>query len=137
VQLLDEAAALYRDDFTAGFTLRDSLSFDEWQFFQTRGYEDQLAGALERLVAWYAEREEYERALAHARRRLEHDALNENQFGKDISGGFVRAAEKWGRRKEDLDSGNLAFPLKQRPAGSIALGGSSGGGNLVIGMVQH
>jgi aldehyde:ferredoxin oxidoreductase len=35
---------------------------------------------------------------------------NESQFGKDISGGFVRAAEKWGRRKEDLLSGILAFP---------------------------
>jgi aldehyde:ferredoxin oxidoreductase len=35
---------------------------------------------------------------------------NESEFGKDISGGFVRAAEKWGRRKEDLDSGILAFP---------------------------
>jgi len=35
---------------------------------------------------------------------------NESEFGKDISGGFVRAAEKWGRRKEDLNSGILAFP---------------------------
>jgi len=35
---------------------------------------------------------------------------NESQFGKDISGGFVRAAEKWGRRKGDLASGILAFP---------------------------
>jgi aldehyde:ferredoxin oxidoreductase len=35
---------------------------------------------------------------------------NESQFGKDISGGFVRAAEKWGRRQEDLLSGILAFP---------------------------
>jgi len=35
---------------------------------------------------------------------------NESEFGKDVSGGFVRAAEKWGRRKQDLDSGILAFP---------------------------
>jgi aldehyde:ferredoxin oxidoreductase len=34
----------------------------------------------------------------------------ENQFGRDISGGFVRAAEKWGRREKDLASGILAFP---------------------------
>ncbi len=34
----------------------------------------------------------------------------ESQFGKDISGGFVRAAEKWGRIKQDLASGILAFP---------------------------
>jgi aldehyde:ferredoxin oxidoreductase len=35
---------------------------------------------------------------------------NENQFGKDLLDGFVRAAEKWGRREEDLTSGILAFP---------------------------
>jgi len=35
---------------------------------------------------------------------------NESQFGRDVSGGFVRAAEKWGRREEDLASGILAFP---------------------------
>jgi aldehyde:ferredoxin oxidoreductase len=33
-----------------------------------------------------------------------------SEFGRDVSGGFVRAAEKWGRRKEDLASGILAFP---------------------------
>jgi aldehyde:ferredoxin oxidoreductase len=35
---------------------------------------------------------------------------NESQFGADVSEGFVRAAEKWGRREEDLASGILAFP---------------------------
>jgi len=35
---------------------------------------------------------------------------NESQFGQDISDGFVRAAEKWGRREADLYSGILAFP---------------------------
>jgi aldehyde:ferredoxin oxidoreductase len=42
---------------------------------------------------------------------LGNDGLgNESQFGQDISDGFVRAAEKWGRREEDLNSGILAFP---------------------------
>ena len=35
---------------------------------------------------------------------------NESQFGKDISGGFVYAAEKWGRREQDLNNGMLQFP---------------------------
>ncbi|MBW2411414.1 MAG: aldehyde:ferredoxin oxidoreductase [Deltaproteobacteria bacterium] len=34
----------------------------------------------------------------------------ESQFGKDVSAGFVRAAEKWGRREEDLNNGMLQFP---------------------------
>jgi len=33
--LLSETVALYRDDFLAGFTLRDSPGFDDWQSFQT------------------------------------------------------------------------------------------------------
>jgi aldehyde:ferredoxin oxidoreductase len=35
---------------------------------------------------------------------------NSSEFGHDISGGFVRAAEKWGRLEEDLTSGMLMFP---------------------------
>jgi hypothetical protein len=33
-----------------------------------------------------------------------------SQFGKDISGGFVYAAEKWGGREQDLNNGMLLFP---------------------------
>jgi len=42
---LTEAVTLYRDDFLAGFTLRDSPDFDEWQFFQTERLRRALAGA--------------------------------------------------------------------------------------------
>jgi aldehyde:ferredoxin oxidoreductase len=35
---------------------------------------------------------------------------NDSQFGQDISDGFVRAADKWGRLQQDLNSGILAFP---------------------------
>jgi len=35
---------------------------------------------------------------------------NPSQFGKDVSGGIVYAAEKWGRREEDLRNGMLSFP---------------------------
>ncbi len=33
-----------------------------------------------------------------------------SRFGHDISGGFVRAAKKWGRVEEDLKTGMLMFP---------------------------
>ena len=75
---LTEAVALYRDDFMAGFTLPDSLGFDEWQFFHAEVLRDELAGALERLVRWYSSRGEYEPAIAHARRWLELDPLQES-----------------------------------------------------------
>ena len=47
---LAEAAALYRDDFMAGFTLRDSPEFDDWQFFQAESLRRELADVLELLV---------------------------------------------------------------------------------------
>ena len=40
---LEEAVALYRDDFFVGFSLPDSLAFDEWVRFQTENLRDQLA----------------------------------------------------------------------------------------------
>ncbi|MBL7176975.1 MAG: aldehyde:ferredoxin oxidoreductase [Desulfobacteraceae bacterium] len=35
---------------------------------------------------------------------------NKSEFGKDIAGGIVRAAKKWGRLEQDLKSGLLWFP---------------------------
>lgn len=71
------AVDLYQGDFLAGFTLRDSLSFEEWQFFEREGLRRDLARALERLVRWHAVRGAYERALPYARRWLALDRLHE------------------------------------------------------------
>ena len=75
---LGEAAALYRDDFLAGFTLRDSSNFDDWQFFQAESLRRELAGALERLVRCHGERREFEQAITYARRWLTLDSLHES-----------------------------------------------------------
>jgi predicted ATPase/DNA-binding SARP family transcriptional activator len=74
---LATAAALYRDDFMAGFTLPDSPRFDEWQFFEREGLRSELAGALQRLVRCHAARHDYELAIAHARSWLALDPLHE------------------------------------------------------------
>src|SRR4029078_3979112 len=44
---LVEAVTLYRDDFLAGFSLRDSPDFDDWQRFQAERMRHDLASALE------------------------------------------------------------------------------------------
>jgi DNA-binding SARP family transcriptional activator len=77
IPLLEEAVALYRDDFLAGFTLRDSAAFDEWQFFQTEGLKDELAGALVRLANYHTSQGDFEPAIGYARRWLSLDPLNE------------------------------------------------------------
>src|SRR5829696_6516502 len=74
---LTEAAALYRDDFMAGFGLRDSVAFDDWQFFQSESLRRELAGALERLARGRGALGEWEAAIAHARRWLAMDPLHE------------------------------------------------------------
>jgi predicted ATPase/DNA-binding SARP family transcriptional activator len=75
--MLAEAVALYRGDFLSGFTLRDSPGFDDWQFFQTQGLRDQLAGALGRLASGHASLGEYEAAIAFARQWVALDPLHE------------------------------------------------------------
>ena len=74
---LTEAVALYHDDFMAGFGLRDSVAFDDWQFFQTESLRKELAGALERLARGRGALGEWEAAIAHARRWLAMDILHE------------------------------------------------------------
>ncbi|MBA3337448.1 MAG: SARP family transcriptional regulator, partial [Chloroflexia bacterium] len=74
---LESAAALYRNDFLAGFTLRDSPEFDDWQFFQAEGLRRELGGALERLTRLLARQGRFEESIAYARRWLALDSLHE------------------------------------------------------------
>src|SRR5918997_4687103 len=74
---LSEAVALYRDDFLAGFALRDSAAFDDWQFFQSEELRRELAGALERLGRGLAVRGEWDEAIRPSRRWMALDPLHE------------------------------------------------------------
>jgi len=47
---LSIAAELYKDDFLAGFSLRDSAAFDDWQFFETDRLRTEFSTVLEHLV---------------------------------------------------------------------------------------
>ncbi len=71
------AATLYRGHFMAGFSLRDSPEFDEWQSFQAEGLRRELGYVLEKLVLDAATRGQPEAAIDHARRWLTLDPLHE------------------------------------------------------------
>lgn len=74
---LEEAADLYRDDFMAGFSLRDSAAFDDWQFFEADRLRRELASVLERLATIHGNQGDFPTALEHTRRWLALDILNE------------------------------------------------------------
>ena len=77
IERLQEAVALYRGDFLAGFSLSDSAEFEEWQTVQAESLRRQFAGALQALVGAYSRQGESETAIAYARRWLALDRLNE------------------------------------------------------------
>ncbi len=73
----ERAAALYRDDFLAGFQLRDSPEFEEWQLATAEQFRLRLGRLLERLVERRVAQQEYEAALEPAQRWLSLDQLHE------------------------------------------------------------
>jgi predicted ATPase/DNA-binding SARP family transcriptional activator len=77
LEALAEAATLYRGDFLEGFGLRDSVAFDDWQFFQAEELRRGLASALERLARGQSAHGKSEEALPYARRWLALDPLHE------------------------------------------------------------
>jgi DNA-binding SARP family transcriptional activator/tetratricopeptide (TPR) repeat protein len=77
VEPLTEAARLHRGDFLAGFSLRDSTSFDDWQYFQAERLRRELAGTLERLATAEIGRRQWDGAVDAARRWLVLDPLHE------------------------------------------------------------
>jgi DNA-binding SARP family transcriptional activator/tetratricopeptide (TPR) repeat protein len=74
---LQAAARLYRDDFLAGFTLRDCAEFEDWQAAQASRLRQLLARALQRLVTTCTGEGALDVALDHARRWLALDELHE------------------------------------------------------------
>lgn len=75
--LLARASDLYTDSFLAGFALRDSTSFDDWQWAQGERLRRSLASALERLATGYSANGNFDAALLTARRWLSLDRLHE------------------------------------------------------------
>ena len=71
------AAVAYHDDFLAGFTLRDSPDFDDWQAAQARELSSVLATVLERLVRARVAMGDLDAGIDTALRWLSVDPLHE------------------------------------------------------------
>ncbi len=74
---LERAARLYRDDFLAGFSLRECPEFEDWQASVAGRLRQVLAGSLERLAAAFVAAGEPGHALDHIHRWLSLDPMHE------------------------------------------------------------
>ena len=67
LQWLQQAAALYRGDLLAGFSLRDSMPFEEWLLLEQESLHGQALAALAQLAGYYEQHGVHEQVLHHAR----------------------------------------------------------------------
>ncbi|MEO8571129.1 MAG: AAA family ATPase [Chloroflexota bacterium] len=74
---LEAGAVLARGPFLAGFALRDSPAFDDWQAARATRVERMVGGLLERLATSRLWRGDHEGAVEAARQRVELDTLDE------------------------------------------------------------
>jgi len=74
---LENAVALYKGDFLAGFSLPDSPGFDEWQFFEAESLRGLLSKTLRQLVSVYESQGDISRAIHHARHWLSLEPIHE------------------------------------------------------------
>jgi DNA-binding SARP family transcriptional activator len=77
IDALAAALALHRGDLLAGFALRDSLEFDDWQRSVAETVRRERASALDRLADALSHEGRFEQAIAAARQRLALDSLHE------------------------------------------------------------
>ncbi len=74
---LQEAAALYRGDLLAGFTLAECIDFDQWQASRGQRLRQELASVLRRLARGCGARGRFEEAIGAAQRLVALDPLEE------------------------------------------------------------
>ena len=78
VQSLDEAVELYRGSFLEGFSLADSVAFEDWALISREQFQRQVLEALYRVAAFHEQRTDYEKALRFAWRQVELDPWRED-----------------------------------------------------------
>jgi DNA-binding SARP family transcriptional activator len=74
---LQQAAGLYRGSFLEGFSLKDSLAFEEWALLRREWLHGQALDALQRLANYHEGCGDYEPARQYALRQIELDPWRE------------------------------------------------------------
>jgi len=76
-EALEQAVELYRGGFLEGFYVSDAPAFEEWMLMEKERLQTLMLLTLQRLVAWYTIKGEYEAGILHARRLLALDPWRE------------------------------------------------------------
>lgn len=96
---LREAVALWRGPFMRGFTVANSLQFDDWQFAEGEALRRELTEALDGMIGYYTTIEDWPSAARYGRQWLQVDALNELGYRK-----LMHALAHQGKRSEALQT---------------------------------
>ncbi|MBT3276339.1 MAG: hypothetical protein HN368_24540, partial [Spirochaetales bacterium] len=109
IDLLFEATELYGAGFLAGFSLRDSRQFDEWQTLQSEICSREVISAYQMLVSSLYAKSDYEQALVCTENWINLDPLNEFAHRQLMvlqaeSGRRSDALRQYGKLKNLLES---------------------------------
>jgi WD40 repeat protein/DNA-binding SARP family transcriptional activator len=74
---LEEAVTLYKGAFMEGFSIPDSVSFEDWLLMNRELMQGQVLRALHRLAGYHQEKGSHQEALRFARQQLELDFYQE------------------------------------------------------------
>jgi len=113
---LEQAVRLVRGTFLEGFSLADAAPFEEWLLLRREYYCRQVVKALDGLVAIHEGRGAYERALVHARRRVELEPWQEDGQRQLIRLLFLSGSRSEALAHYDACRRNLADELGLEPA---------------------
>ena len=75
--LLEQAVSLAQGAFMDGFSAQSAPGFDDWQLSESVALRRELTETLDRLVTYYATKEDWAQAASLARRWVELDTLDE------------------------------------------------------------
>lgn len=96
---LTEAVSLWTGSFMRGFTVANSIQFDDWQFAEGEALRRELTETLDRMIDYYALIEDWTSAARYARQWLQVDTLNELSYRK-----LMHALAHQGKRSEALQT---------------------------------
>ena len=97
--LLKEAVRLWGGSFMSGFTVANSVRFDDWQFAEGEALRRELTETLDRMIEYYCSIEDWAAAARYARHWLQVDALNELGHRR-----LMQALAAQGKRGEALQA---------------------------------